>query len=228
MSTDWSIDKELQKLANAPSTEAALRALGLLGQDAGEFELISAPEGWFRSGAETYLYRFRLRKEGLDTSLVLKACVAYAPATTLDAVLQAWMDRRQLLASHGVRTPQLYAWGDGVILEEDVPFELKEMLRERSPSMDLLLFSMAETGGAVTSLGFLPVSLFEDLRSHGEDVVMVDFGQDLGPPFVAKDRNPEVFDQLVRYLSKLGMVLQETLKQRLYSVFEAQWHLKSH
>ena len=223
----WRVEEELEKLACVSSTKEALRALGLLGQDESNFDLIAAPEGWYRSGAETYLYRFRVRKEGLEIPLVLKACVAYAPATTLDAILQNWIDRRQLLSSRGVRTPKLYAWGSGEILEEDVPYDLSMLLEKHDSRADLLLLAMADLAGVVASLGFLPIGLFQDLRSHGEDAVVVDFGQDLGPPSVAKDCNPQIFTELQEYLSKRGISVPDSTRQRMHSVFKAQWDLKS-
>jgi hypothetical protein len=220
------LGKELEKLAGAHSTKGALRKFGLLGAEEDDFELISAPEGWYRSGAETYLYRFRVRKEGVETPLVLKACVAYSPPTTLEAILHNWMERRELLSSRGVLTPKLYAWGYGEVLEEDVLFDLDGLLQKPDPPSDSLLLAMADVAGVIASLGFLPIGLFGDLRSHGEDVVVVDFGQDLGPPSVAKDDNPQIFDQLLEHLSKKGALVSETLRQRMRSVFDAQRHLK--
>jgi hypothetical protein len=224
---NWKLDDELKKLADANSAEGALRKLGLLGFDEDEFDLVSAPEGWYRSGGETYLYRFRVLTRKSETCVVLKACVAWAPATTLEAIFLGWLERRQLLASRGVLTPRLYAWGQAVVLEEDVPFELTEILKRAEVPSDSLLLSMADLAGVVASLGFLPVGLFEDLRSHGEDVVAVDFGTDLGPPYVAKDQNPQVFDQLLAHLSNLGARVPDVTRGRMRAVFEAQWHLKA-
>ena len=224
MSSDWTLEGELQKLTGTNSATAALLNLGLLESRDELFQLISPPRGWYRSGAETYLYPFRVSKDGSDVSLVLKACVAFSPGTPLQSILESWIDRRNVLASRGVVTPKLYAWGHGAILEEYVPHTLREALGRTPSNLERLLVSMADLAGVVANLRFQPVDLFEDLRSHGDDVVLIDCGQDLGPPFVSPEGAQGIFDQFVRYIGTLGMGVQLTLLPRLRRIFEAQSH----
>jgi hypothetical protein len=222
---EWTLEGELQKLAGSNSTRAALRALGLLDNAARDFSVVSSPDGWVRSGAETYLYKFRVRADQRELSVVLKACVAFSPVITLEAILAQWYERRRMLAACGVRTPKLYACDQGEVLEEEVPYELNDILTRPEGVPESILLGLAELAGVVANLGFLPIGLFNDLRSHGDDVVMVDFGQDLGPPHVAKDENRAIFDELIKYLNGKGVVVSDVLRTRLQSLFEAQRHL---
>src|SRR5437868_4028465 len=128
MSGEWTLEGELQKLSGVESTGRALLKLGLLGSEDERFDLIDSREGWYRAGAETYLYPFQVRKDHSEIALVLKACVAFSPATPLEQILQSWIERRKILAEHGVLMPKLYAWGHGEILEEYVPHTLREIL----------------------------------------------------------------------------------------------------
>ena len=124
------------------------------------------------------------------------------------------------MADRGVKTPVLYAWGQGELLEEDVPWSLLEAIARVGEVPESILLGLAKLAGIVASLGFLPVELFDDLRGHGDDVVMVDFGQDLGPPSAAKGQS-SLFSQLVNRLDAWRIPASLAYKNRLRSVFEA-------
>jgi hypothetical protein len=220
--SEWSLEEELQKLAGAASMSSALKLLGLLTGGCEEFTCVNPPEGWYRSGAETYIYRFRIRTGGIETPLVLKACVAFSPGRSLENLLTGWIERRKLVCSRGVRAPVLYAWGQGVLLEEYIPFTIQDLLTGEAEPSNSLLIGLAELAGVVASLGFVPIRLFDDLRSHGDDVVMVDFGEDLGPPEMAKDNRSHIFDMLMVRLHDWGVSLSPSQSHQLRMVFESQ------
>lgn len=224
MKSAWSLEDELLKLSDQESLAEALMSMGLIESHDERFELASSPIGWYRSGAETYLYRFCVRRDRAETELVLKACVGFSPGTSPDQILESWVGRRKLLSGRGVLTPKLFGWGGGLLLEEYVPFHLREALESHSANPDHLLLGLSELGGIVASLGFMPVQLFEDLRSHGHDVVFVDFGQDLGPPYVSPTIDENLFEKLLNYLNSLGLAITSPLLRNMRQAFEAKQH----
>lgn len=215
----WSLAAELQKIADTDETTDALVALGLLSQPQAAYQLRSDAE-WTRGGAETYLYRFQVVEEGGPTrDVVIKACVAYSPATPLESILDRWLVRRGLLQKNGVATPHLYAWGHGVILEEYLPHPLAEVLSAPQSTRETLLTGIAHYAAVLSKLGFAAVAPFADLRSRGEDVVAIDFGQDLGDPGVKDSPRPEMFGLLTSYLQGLGLSFDGAELDRLRAVF---------
>jgi hypothetical protein len=61
--------------------------------------------------------------------------------------------------------------------------------------------SAAETYGLLVNAGFAPMSV-RDWRSRGHDVVLVDFGQDLGPAGIAIDSESGVLSEVLDNLSR--------------------------
>ena len=181
MSSDtWTIEKELAKLSGQEDIRSSLYSLGILHSPSIHHTLETRRE-WYRAGAETYLYSFAVKTSDWTREYVIKACVAFETSGNLDKIIERWISKRNLIRSAGVNTPQLLSWGHGVVLEEYVPFELKEIIRSGAPD-DAVLYGVAEYAGVLAALGFESVSPFHDLRSHGDDVVAIDFGQDLGEP----------------------------------------------
>jgi hypothetical protein len=224
---DWNIEDELKKLSGATSVKDALTKWGFISPNGGECDLVSSPEGWYRSGAETYLFRFRIRNADGEIPLILKACIVFAPGRSIDSVLKSWIERRVLLSNHGVITPKLYAWGNGVLLEEEIPLDLVTALKLPGSSLEQLLISLSAVGGVVAALRFSPIGLFSDLRSHGDDVVVVDFGQDLGPPSNTRSDPSQLLEDLWNFCSKNDLQISEFLKKKLRTVFEDQKSLSA-
>jgi hypothetical protein len=52
--------------------------------------------------------------------------------------------------------------------------------------------------------GFLPVCAFNGLRTDGESVYVVDFGQDLGPPGVRRPHGKGLLPEAKRWLTSVG------------------------
>ena len=153
--------------------------MGILSSIDEQFSIVTIAD-WERSGAETYSYIFDV-VSAVRTRLILKACVALAVGRSLDTVVEEWVKRRSLLQSHKVATPKLFGHCQGTILEEFVFYDINDVLR-RSAKPELIASGLGHLAAVLVSLGFHPIQPFHDLRSRGLDVVVIDFGEDLGPP----------------------------------------------
>ena len=178
MANSWSLESELTGLAHASSVEKALLALGLIDDEAEAFELATVAD-WCREGAETYTLHFSVSTSRASTRFVMKACVAYSPGVPLRELFAEWNTRRDRLRNFDVATPDVLVRGDALVIEEYIPLTLREALGEASARSHLVT-SMGWTAGRITAAGFIPLSV-HDWRSRGRDVVLIDFGQDLGP-----------------------------------------------
>lgn len=184
ISAVWTLEGELRELTGADSAESALRLAGVL-TDAEQLSFLRAvSEGWVRGGAETYIYVFDVGSAHRVQRLILKAYVAPPGTGSLVEGLKTLLQRRQLLAQHGVAVPTLFVKGRAVWVEEFIPEELTTALRDEGRQVPLVtdLFLVAV---ALDRLGFAPISPFSDLRAKGSRAVMIDFGQDIGPPGIS-------------------------------------------
>lgn len=198
---DWTLEGELCRLAGAGDLASALRSLRLLPRASEPFELITAQD-WYRAGAETYAFVFQVRQPSGERAYIIKACIAWSPGETLSETFDRWMSRRRLVTELGINTPALMGAGNAQLVEEFIAYELLDALRraaqETRPS---LLTDLGRTAGLLVKAGFAPLST-HDWRSRGDDVVLVDFGQDLGPSNIAKGSESgllsEITDRIVR------------------------------
>ena len=217
-STEWSLEKELCRITPASSLRGALCDLGLTQHD--DMFTIRTDNDWVRGGDETYIYRFWISHEdGRISGYVIKACVAFVPGVSLDSVLREWISRRKLLAKNGVPTPKLVACGRGIVVEELIPYKLKNILVNSSSAPIDILRQLATFAGVLSKLGFEPVDAFHDLRSRGYDVVIVDFGQDLGPPGISKMQDETLYYMLKERLRKWGLISSAELLDNLYDCY---------
>jgi hypothetical protein len=153
-----------------PDTE---RILSLTG--ASRVELL---HDWAQLGGETFSADFLLHLPESDVHLFAKACIKYFPIETVDE----WLVRRRVLEENGVTVPKLYARDRAVIIEEFIPYSLIEAFSIADEAgKEILRQAFVDTYKRVTSAGFGPFSL-HDARSHGENVVLVDMGEDIGSP----------------------------------------------
>lgn len=194
--TGWSIESELCKLAKANSIADALAFFSIIPRGTRDFKLCGGKE-WRRGGAETYLYDFSVILEGgVERRLMLKACVPYALQSSVESILAEWIERRSLLKTLHVATPDLYFAGQGVVLEEYIPYSFWEQLGKSEGTRRLsLLTDLAHYIFVLSKLGFRSIDAFADLRSTGNNLVTIDFGEDLGPP---DQLNPGSIDQYTR------------------------------
>jgi hypothetical protein len=225
---NWSLEGELEKLSGMPSIQESLFALRVLPAQDPLCQVRLPKEGWYRSGAETYLYRFSIVSNGLSQELALKACVAFAFDRTLEGILESWMKRRQILELNGIKSPTLYASGNGVILEEYIPYSARELLYSEGAAKDAILIALAEMAGVLTRLRFQPIGIFHDIRSHGFDAVMIDFGQDLGPAGIGESESDDaLLVQLLGTLNQWKIDVPRRFKGKLEDIYFSQFRRDS-
>ena len=167
--------RQLEAFTGNQAEKEWLANAGLIEKSTDSYELFPH-HGWRRLGGESYVMDFSIVTETDQKRLVSKACIKIPPA----AVMQEWLERRSLLKSNGLSTPYLYALRDATLLEEYIPFTLGEAYKDANQeTQSVLKTQFIEAYTKLHELGFQPMSL-HDVRSRGDDVVFVDFGEDLG------------------------------------------------
>ncbi len=137
------------------------------------FELLS---DWHMPGSESFIMDFQINSLKRTERVIAKACIKMGAS----AVVQEWISRRELASSAGIEVPKLYSVSGPDILEEYIPQTLKQVYEKSdSDKREHLHHEFFTAYQKLIKLGFSPVSL-HDVRSHGEDIVIVDFGSDLG------------------------------------------------
>jgi len=129
-------------------------------------------QDWRRGGAETYVTVFEVG----GRKLIAKACIKLPPGE----VVREWLERRRIMSENGVVFPEVIAVDSATIIEEFIPLEFIQAYKfadegEREQLENGFLCTYKRIYGS----GFSPTSL-HDLRSHGDDVVVVDVGEDIG------------------------------------------------
>ncbi|MGH4012514.1 MAG: hypothetical protein ACRDSL_00955 [Pseudonocardiaceae bacterium] len=205
MTAGWTLEGELATLTGTDGIASALATLGIAEPD--EQVVLDTVQDWYRSGAETYSLRFSASNGSRLSEFVLKACVAYGGQPLKD-IFASWLSRRRLLDSLGVSTPRLYAAGAAVLVEEYVPLGLIDALTS-GEYREAILRSIGRTVGTVVSAGFVPLSA-HDWRSRGNDVVLIDFGQDLGPPGVGRGSEGGLLSEILDNVDRAGVGLSPT------------------
>lgn len=203
MAVSWTLEKELRGLVHAGSTGEALYRLGLASDPAAPPRL-KETHGWRRGGAETYLYRFKVIGAGQEHDVLLKAVTAFSTSRTLSELAEEWACRRRLLAAGGVCTPRCYFSGQALLVEQYIEEKLAHRLRRRPANSVELTDQVFALAGVMDRLGFSPVSTFDRLRTDGERVYIVDFGQDLGPPGIKRRRGKGLLSAAKHWLTSVG------------------------
>ena len=200
----WTLESELCGAARASSVSEALAALGLLSNRNEQYELVTDGT-WTRGGAETYLYSFAVTSDSGAYAVVLKACVAIGSLDGVERILSDWLHRRQALARFGIATPYLYFRHNGSIAEERIEMTVKEAIgrRDRSGQMEII----RQVGRLAAVLGWLgfPVLSLHDLRSRGDDVVLIEFGEDLGPQGMVSRDSTSALDVALEYVTNIDV-----------------------
>jgi hypothetical protein len=196
-----SLGEQLEEFAEDAPLPNALAKLGIL--ESGEnFQSAHIIRDWMRGGAETYNLIFEVVSSQRTASYILKACAPFSPAVSIDHVLKEWIDRRTLLQQHGVKVPQLYGARLGMLLEDFIPYELSKLDTSKWTSQLVgQVFHLAKT---LTDLRFAAVSPFADLRTNRISVFQIDFGTDLGEPYV-KTPLPDYLALAQKWLQSLGV-----------------------
>lgn len=200
----WSVESELMALAGVSHLGTALAALGMINASDGHFE-VNVIADWYRAGTETYLLVFRVRQGESVESYVMKACVSMGGS--LSSKLSEWLERRSQLKELGVRTPELYARGPALLVEEYIPSTFAGALLQANASTKVTLLAEAgRTGGLLTGAGFSVLSR-HDWRSRGDDTVVVDFGFDLGSLGQAPVQSGVALSRILTYVTDAGAEL---------------------
>jgi hypothetical protein len=169
---------EESKTIEVPTEKMVLgpRTLELMGID--NYDAIDIVNGWQRLGAETYVTDFFLQRGPDRRHLIAKACIKFGPRE----VMNEWLGRRQILEEHGVSVPELIVVDGATIVEEFIEHAFYEAYASASSEdQETLKYSFVDMYNKVLSAGFSPIAL-NDIRSRGMDSVVIDFGEDLGPP----------------------------------------------
>lgn len=132
---------------------------------------------------------------------------------SLSATVDEWLTRRKLLDQAGIETPTLFGRNGATLLEEFIEHTLVERLAQiaDSPACVELAAELGRSCRLVADLGFPCLSL-HDLRSRGDDVVFVDFGQDLGPAGILPNGHAALLDQACEVLERANAASQAALR----------------
>ena len=175
--SSWTLAGELKQLSGTDDLSGWFHEVGLM-PPSDEFLSLETIRDWYRSGAETYSLKFAVMKRaGMRHECFMKACVAYG-GEPLREIFASWLSRRAVVAESGIATPILYIAGRAILVEEYIPHTLSDVLIHGGKRSSVV-GAIGSTAARLVNVGFAPISS-HDWRSRGNDVVLVDFGQDLG------------------------------------------------
>lgn len=217
----WTLEKELCDLTGKDDISQALCHLKILYNPSEKYSF-GGDKDWERGGAETYIYRFWVEHshDNLRQEFIIKACVAYSPASPLDKILEEWIRRRTLLENNGIGTPKLFIYGKGVVIDEFIPHLFIDVIKANLNKLDSYLYLLSMYAGTLNRLGFSPIEPFSDLRSRGEDLVVVDFGEDLGPQGAQSTTIPNLFDKLIAKINDWGVKINNRQIATMRSLYK--------
>lgn len=221
MSDFWTLAAELQKVTSTQSEAEALFSLGIL-HKANEPYDVRADSEWWRGGAETYAYRFWV-KPGMreESGFILKACVSGDLSLSLNETVQKWVARRSLLRNHGISTPHLLYVGHAQLIEELIPHKLSDYIVSHREHNSKVLSQMVYYAATLARLGFVPVDPFGDLRTRDGDLVVVDFGEDLGPSQIGVSERSDIWEQFLKTAREWKLLRHGYFPSELYQLFVA-------
>lgn len=214
----WTLEGELKQIAGEQDIVASLTRLGMVTSDETLVDL-TITRDWYRSGAETYGLCFAVETGLKGTrNYFMKACVAYSGGVPLAEILDQWLGRRDTLNDLGVQTPMLYAKGSALLVEEYIALTIWQALKKTQNRMEVLA-SIGWTAAKLVNAGFAPMST-HDWRSRGRDVVIVDFGQDLGPSGMTLTGESGLLSDIIHNMTTNDLVLSPTELQTLSMEYE--------
>ena len=206
-SDEWTLERELCKLTGSQTESEALFQLKLLPSVSTEYQ-VRTDVDWERGGEETYIYRFWIRREGQESGYIIKACVTLDLERGIEGTIQEWLSRRNVLMSNDINVPHLVYAGQGLVIEELIPWSLLDRMRSNPSTITQILPLLVDYTATLSKLGFAPIDGFTDLRTRGSDVVVVDFGEDLGPPHMTAGSNLGLLNSLEETLLRTGIITQ--------------------
>lgn len=160
----------------APEQGAWLVAHGMLSDPVAPYAVVTE-HPWNMPGSESYIMQFAIESSRVTAQrFIAKACVKMPVLSSIED----WVARRTILRNNGVDVPHLHAVHRGVLIEEHIPYDFYTVFIAADKQRRLQLGEQfVETYKRVYELGFRPVGL-HDVRTRGDDVVLIDFGSDLG------------------------------------------------
>jgi hypothetical protein len=205
-----SISNDIRQYAGVGTISEALRAINLCDDQCLEGCGIEETTDWYQAGAETYCLEWSvIHIDGHRDAMIAKACVSMAGGLT--EKVAEWIARRVALHGLGVKVPRLAFVHKATIYEEYIPYGFLKTLTGANESMrGSMLADLTQAANAAEALGFRNLPL-HDARTHGDDFVIVDFGQDLG------GRHPDVLTHgtlASRAMSELDRYSQRSLRAR--------------
>jgi hypothetical protein len=218
----WRLSSDICELAGVSSIGEALSRLNII-RESDDFVALVEHGEWYRGGAETYLFPFSVRTTYGRVDLVMKACIATGGlGFTVQQIMSEWLSRRSLLEEKGIGTPTLYGVSRACLIEEWVPFDFLTLLKsvEGRRQQLQLLGCLADYAAVIEDCGFSGRGPFDDLMSRGQDLVAVDFGEDLGPMGTEAKRFGSRCDEVIQHLSSHGVRLQQPQLNYLWEAFE--------
>ena len=215
-----SFEKNLCDLARVTTVEDALSRMGIISEPSPDV-VLQEVQDWMPGGAETFIYRFRVLSPERYKDVIVKAVVAFTMAKSLSELASEWVGRRRLLEHDGIRTPELYFAGDGLLIEEFIPYKLSTFLQSTTKKRNHIIAQVIQFAAVLEKKGFRPISAFHDLRTDGEDVFTVDFGEDLGPSALASRHDSHLLREAIEWLNKNqghGGPVDTTLAREIFRV----------
>jgi hypothetical protein len=168
---DWNIKSELANLHSAtgdgvphPSLEAIFRSR------------ITEVRDWYRAGSETYVYVFSVAGPEIESTFIAKALIAPLPGTPPERQVERWLRRRTQLMEGAIKVPELLGVGKGLLVERFIDFSLEEA----ASRVECVVEKYIELVERVIDAGFTPTDFIHNIRTDGEDLYWIDFGEDLG------------------------------------------------
>jgi len=166
-----------------------------------ESDIYTINRDW-SSGGETYVLDFTLH-EAEEKRCIMKACIKIPCTETMDE----WVERRAVVKDAGVTTPELYHRDRATIIEEFIPFSIQEAFDQADEDdRRAIAENVIATFRTLEASGFQPRPM-HDLRSHGTDIVVVDFGEDLGPVYPESPKHGDQDTVLRAVLGKSALSL---------------------
>lgn len=175
---DWTIESELLSLTATATRSEALEKLGIPATSTANVH-IQTDRDWYQAGAETWVFVFSLVIDAKPLrKLILKACAPNFAPRPVAEICDDWFRTRQVLADAGIAAPHVVARQGPLWLEEFIEYDLKDAIARPSirPS---LARSIGATAGSLFRCGYVARS-YHDWRTDGVDVILVDFGSDIG------------------------------------------------
>ncbi len=163
-------------------------------------------DDWDRPGSESYLLHFAVdyTTEGVTETaeFVSKSCIKVPGTETM----QEWLARRRQLDALGIETPKLYVAEGASLVEEYIPYSLKEAFdMATDEGKKRILEELARIYELLFSNGFWP-RIMTDVRSRVDDAVVIDLGEDLGGASSEQREPYDISDVVTHTLGEKALV----------------------